>query len=79
MHLILKGRRTNHKSLLLIGFNALGKQLQKSPTYVKEIKISIQYELKDLQEITFLAPIEVVINLSKGAINPKQFLTIIKQ
>ena len=79
LQLHLKGRRTNHKSLSLLGFYSIGKQLQKHTIHIKKIKINIQYEMKETQQITFMASKELVMNLAQGSINPKQFMDRIEQ
>ena len=79
LQLRLKGRRTNHKSLSLLGFYSIGKQLQKHSIHIKKIKINIQYEMKETQQVTFTASKELVMNLAKGSINPKQFMNRIEQ
>ena len=79
LHLNLKGRRTNHKSLSLLGFYSIGKQLQKHSMHVRKININIQYEMKETQQVTFMAPKELVISLARGSINPKQFMNRIEQ
>ena len=79
LQLRLKGRRTNHKSLSLLGFYSIGKQLQKHSIHIKKIKINIQYEMKETQQVTFTASKELVMNLAQGSINPKQFMNRIEQ
>ena len=79
LQLHLKGRRTNHKSLSLLGFYSIGKQLQKHSIHIRKIKINIQYEMKETQQVTFTASKELVMNLAKGSINPKQFMNRIEQ
>ena len=41
----LDGRRTNHNSLLLLGFHSVGRQLQRYSGTFREVQIIIHYEM----------------------------------
>ena len=69
----LDGRRTNHNSLLLLGFHSVGRQLQKYSGTFREVQIIIHYEMKDTQQMVATAKMESVMALSQGRINPEQF------
>ena len=73
INLVLEGRRTNHKSLLLLGFYSIGRQLQKYSVSVREVQIIINYEMKDTHQSIYTASMESVLALSQGRINPDQF------
>ena len=73
INLVLDGRRNNHKSLLLLGFYTVGKQLPKNGFPFREVQIIINYTMKDAQQMSYIASIESVLALSQGRINPDQF------
>ena len=78
IHLEIKGRRTNIKSQLLLGFYSVGWALHKSSSSFREVHILIYYELKDGQELVARAPVDKVLDLSQVRLNKKQFLDIIE-
>ena len=73
----MKGRRTNIKSQLLIGFYSIGRVLQKSSTPFREVQIVIYYDLKERQEVLAKAPAEKVMDLSQGRLSSEQFFVVI--
>ncbi len=74
----LDGRRTNHNSLLLLGFHSVGRSLQKHNISLRQVKIMIRYEMKDIQQIVATATIESVLSLSSGQMNPDQFFSEVR-
>ena len=74
----LDGRRTNHNSLLLLGFHSVGRQLQKYSGTFREVQIIIHYEMKNTQKIAVTASKESVLALSQGRINPEQFFNEVR-
>ena len=82
IQLELDGRRTNLKSLFLLGFysvgRTVGRQLQKRSVPFREVQIIIYFEMKDAQQIAATASIESVLELSQGRINPDQFFNEIR-
>ena len=82
INLVLHGRRTNHKSLLLLGFysvgRTVGRQLKEQSFPLREVQIIIYYKMKDAQQIAVTASIESVLALSQGRINPDQFFNEIR-
>ena len=74
----LDGRRTNHKSLLLLGFHSVGRQLQKYSGTFREVQIIIHYEMKHTQHMAVTASNESVLGLSQGRINPDQFFNRVR-
>ena len=77
IRLEMKGRRTNIKSQILLGFYSIGRTLQKSSTQFREVQIVIYYDLKEMQEVLIKAPVEKVLDLSKGRLSSEQFFAII--
>ena len=73
----MKGRRTNIKSQLLIGFYSIGRVLQKSSTPFREVQIVINYDLKERQMVLAKAPVEKVLDLSLHRLSSEQFFVII--
>ena len=73
----MKGRRTNIKSQLLLGFYSIGRSLQRSSTPFREVHIVIYYDLKERQEVLSKASVEKVLELSQGRLNPEHFFAII--
>ena len=73
IYLELDGRRTNHKSLLLVGFHSVGRQLQNSSFHLRQVQVTIHYEMKETQQISATASMESVLALSQGRMNPDQF------
>ena len=73
INLVLDGRRTNHKSLLLLGFHALGKQLQKHTFPIRDVQIIIYYEMKNTREMVYISSVKSVLALSQGRKDPNQF------
>ena len=73
IYLELDGRRTNYKSLLLLGFNSVGRSLQKHSHPLRQVQIIIHFKMKDSQQIVATATIESVFSLSHGQMNPDQF------
>ena len=73
INLALDGRRTNHKSLLLLGFYTVGRQVQKNDLPFRKVQIIINYKMKDTQQMAFTASMESVLSLAQGRINPDQF------
>ena len=73
----MHGRRTNIKSQLLLGFYSIGRVLQKSNTPFREVQIIINYDLKERQTVITKAPIEKVLDLSRGKLSSDQFFAII--
>ena len=78
IYLELVGRRTNHKSLLLLGYHSVGRSLQKHNISLRQVKIMIRYEMKDIQQIVATATIESVLSLSRGQMNPDQFFSEVR-
>ena len=74
IYLELEGRRTNLKSLVLLGFYSVGRQLQKNSFPFREVQIIVHYEMKNTKQISVTASMESVLDLSQGRINPDQFL-----
>ena len=74
----LDGRRTNHNSLLLLGFHSVGRQLQKYSGTFREVQIIIHYEMKHTQHMAVTASNESVLGLSQGRINPDQFFNRVR-
>ena len=75
IYLELYGRRTNHKSLLLLGFYSVGRALQRSNAPLYKVQIIIHYELKDAQQIVASATRQSVLLLYQGQMNPEQFFS----
>ena len=73
INLALDGRRTNHKSLLLLGFHALGKQLQKHTFPIRDVQIIIYYEMKNTREMVYISSVKSVLALAQGQKDPNQF------
>ena len=73
IYLELYGRRTNQKSLFLLGFFSIGRQLQKGRSNLREVQIIIHYEMKNTQQMTAKASIESVLALVQGRINQEKF------
>ena len=73
INLVLDGRRTNHKSLLLLGFHALGKQLQKHTFPIRDVQIIIYYEMKNTREMVYISSVKSVLALAQGQKDPNQF------
>ena len=77
IYLELDGRRTNLNSLFLLGFHSVGRtvgrKLQKNNAIFREVQIIIYYEMKNTQQVVITAPMESVLGLSQGKINPDQF------
>ena len=73
LSLELKARRTNYKSILLLGFHSVGRSLQKSSFPLHYVRIIIHYEMKDAQQIIAIAKMESVLALSRGQMNLDQF------
>jgi len=73
IYLELNGRRTNQKSMFLLGFYSIGRQLQKRNFNFREVQIIIHYEMKNTQQITAKASIESVLALSQGRLSQEQF------
>lgn len=73
IYLELNGRRTNQKSLFLLGFHSIGRQLQKGIFNFKEVQIIIHYEMKNTQQITAKASMKTVLALSQGRLSQEQF------
>ena len=78
IYLELNGRRTNHKSLLLLGFHSVGRQLQKSSFHFNQIQITIHYDMKETQQMSAVASMESVLDLSQGRMNPEQFFSKVR-
>jgi len=74
----LYGRRTNQKSLFLLGFYSIGRQLRKISFNFREVQIIIHYEMKNTQQMTAKASIESVLALSQGRISQEKFFNEIK-
>ena len=66
-------RRKNIKSQQLMGFYSVGRALQRTSISFREVHIIIHYEIRGVQEILIMAPVELVIQLSQGKLSPKQF------
>ena len=77
IRLEIKGRRTNIQSQLLLGFYSIGRALLKSSTSFREVQVVIYYDLKERQEVLAQSPVEKVLDLSQGRLNPEQFFAII--
>ena len=77
IYLELNGRRTNLKSLFLLGFHSVGRTVgshfKNTDFSFREVNILIHYEMKNSQEMTMTASIESVLELSQGKINSEQF------
>jgi len=69
----LKGRRTNIKSQLLVGFFSTGRVLYKGNFPFKEIRIIIHYSLKDAESESLKASTKLVSQLAKGQLSSEQF------
>ena len=81
IHLELYGRRTNLKSLFLLGFysvGTVGRQLKNNSLLFQEVQIIIHYEMKTTQQMAATASMESVLALSQGKINPDQFFNEIR-
>ena len=78
IYIALDGRRTNHKSLLLLGFNAVGRSLQKQNYTLHQVQIIINYKIKDDQKIVATATIATVLSLSQGQMSPDQFFSKVR-
>ena len=78
IYLELEGRRTNLKSLVLLGFYSVGRQLKNNSIPFREVQIIVHYEMKDSQQIAATASTESVLKLSQGRINPDQFINEIR-
>ena len=82
IYLELNGRRTNLKSLFLLGFysvgRTVGRQLQKRSVPFREVQIIIYFEMKDAQQIVASATMHSVLSLSQGQMNPDQFFNEIR-
>ena len=73
LQLELHGRRTNNKSLLLLGFNSVGRSFQRNNSSFHQVQIIINYEMKDTQKMVATATMQSVLLLSRGQMNPEQF------
>ena len=69
----ITARRTNIKSQQLLGFLSVGRAMQSSSNPFREVHIIIHYEIRGVQEILMIAPVELVIQLYQGKLSPKQF------
>ena len=69
----IAARRTNIKSQQLLGFLSVGRAMQSSSNPFREVHIIIHYDIRGVQEILMIAPVELVIQLSQGKLSPKQF------
>ena len=78
IYLELYGRRTNQKSLFLLGFFSIGRQLQKGRSNLREVQIIIHYEMKNTQQMVAKASIESVLALSQGRISQEKFFNEIE-
>ena len=82
IYLELNGRRTNLNSLFLLGFysvgRTVGRQMQKADFPFREVKIIINYEMKNPQQMTMTTSIESVLELSQGKINSEQFFNQVR-
>ena len=69
----ITARRTNIKSQQLLGFLSVGRAMQSSSNLFREVHIIIHYEIRGVQEILIIAPVELVLKLSQGKLSSDQF------
>ncbi len=73
----ITARRTNIKSQQLLGFLSVGRAIQSSSNPFREVHILIRYEIRGVQKILMIAPVEMVLKLSQGKLSSDQFFDII--
>ena len=73
----ITARRTNIKSQQLLGFLSVGRAIQSSSNPFREVHIILHYEIRGVQEILIIAPVELVLKLSQGKLSSDQFFDII--
>jgi len=73
----ITARRTNIKSQQLLGFLSVGRAMQSSSNPFREVHIILHYEIRGVQEILIIAPVELVLKLSQGKLSSDQFFDII--
>ena len=70
----LVGRRTNLKSLFLMGFYSVGRTLYKSSYPFKEVQVVIHYEMKGEQQVSATVSVEKVLELAQNRLSSEQFM-----
>ena len=77
IHLTLNGRRTNIKTILLIGFYSVGIAINRADIHCREVVIEVSYGTKKGNQVTVRSSAEEVFQLSQGRLRPEQFFILI--
>ena len=73
LRLQLAGRRTNYKSLMLLGFFAIGRTISTMDIQLYRIEVVILVEIRDGRRVSARAEPGEVVDLARGRINSEHF------